>query len=65
LIFAGIVIATEPDQASRKDEGEKKKRMKYHSTRGGDIGLSFSSVLLRGLAEDGGLFVPDSIPEVL
>jgi threonine synthase len=36
----------------------------YVSTRGGAGTRSFEEVLLRGLAEDGGLFVPDSWPEV-
>ncbi|KAF2758561.1 threonine synthase [Pseudovirgaria hyperparasitica] len=34
----------------------------YTSTRGGSSGLSFEDVVLKGLAEDGGLFVPQSIP---
>ena len=36
--------------------------MKYISTRGGKNKKSFKEVLLRGLAEDGGLFVPESLP---
>ncbi|MEZ5905288.1 MAG: hypothetical protein R3C69_09390 [Geminicoccaceae bacterium] len=32
----------------------------YTSTRGGTHGRSFEDVLLRGLAEDGGLFVPET-----
>ncbi|GAD99114.1 threonine synthase, putative [Paecilomyces variotii No. 5] len=34
----------------------------YHSTRGGDYGLSFETVVLKGLAADGGLFLPQEIP---
>ncbi len=34
----------------------------FHSTRGGDRGRSFSEVLLRGLAPDGGLYVPEEWP---
>ncbi|KAJ9293080.1 hypothetical protein DTO271G3_8215 [Paecilomyces variotii] len=34
----------------------------YHSTRGGDYGLSFETVVLKGLAADGGLFLPHEIP---
>ena len=32
----------------------------YVSTRGGADGLGFADVLLRGLADDGGLFVPSA-----
>ncbi|KAA8646000.1 hypothetical protein EYZ11_010623 [Aspergillus tanneri] len=35
---------------------------KYLSTRGGSYGLSFEDVVLKGLASDGGLFVPEQIP---
>ncbi|RDA95413.1 hypothetical protein CP533_5381 [Ophiocordyceps camponoti-saundersi (nom. inval.)] len=34
----------------------------YLSTRGGDDGLSFETVVLKGLAADGGLFLPEEIP---
>jgi len=37
--------------------------MRYISTRGGATAPDFSAVLLAGLAEDGGLFVPESWPE--
>ncbi|KAL6080583.1 Threonine synthase [Balamuthia mandrillaris] len=40
------------------------RRIRYNSTRGGDQGRSFRTVVLRGLADDGGLFVPESWPEV-
>ena len=36
--------------------------MLYHSTRGLDESKNFSEVLHSGLAGDGGLFVPKSIP---
>ncbi|KAK0637318.1 tryptophan synthase beta subunit-like PLP-dependent enzyme [Bombardia bombarda] len=36
----------------------------YLSTRGGDYGLSFETVVLKGLAKDGGLFLPQEIPSV-
>ncbi|CAG8572927.1 7621_t:CDS:2 [Acaulospora colombiana] len=36
--------------------------MKYHSTRGSPKLLSFSEAVLVGLAEDGGLFIPQTIP---
>lgn len=38
--------------------------MRYISTRGGAGRRSFEEVLLAGLAEDGGLFVPESWPQV-
>ncbi|HIL87666.1 MAG TPA: threonine synthase [Deltaproteobacteria bacterium] len=38
--------------------------MRYLSTRGGMQGLSFEDTLIAGLAEDGGLLVPDSLPQV-
>ena len=38
--------------------------MKYKSTRGGVAGLGFTDALLMGLASDGGLLVPESIPDV-
>ncbi len=36
--------------------------MRYHSTRGRAPRLSFDEVLLAGLAEDGGLYLPESWP---
>lgn len=36
--------------------------MKYISTRGAAPALNFEEVLLTGLAEDGGLYVPESLP---
>ena len=38
--------------------------MKYISTRGGASVKSFSEVLLAGLAEDGGLYVPQEYPHI-
>ena len=38
--------------------------IKYKSTRGKQTGLSFEEVVLGGLATDGGLFVPESIPHM-
>jgi len=38
--------------------------MKYISTRGGMAPLEFSDILLEGLAPDGGLAVPQSLPQV-
>ncbi len=36
--------------------------MLYNSTRGGEKGLQASEAILKGLADDGGLFMPESIP---
>ena len=38
--------------------------MKYQSTRGGASGVSFSEVLLSSYAPDGGLYVPETVPQV-
>jgi len=38
--------------------------MKYCSTRGGMAPQSFSDILLEGLAPDGGLAVPETVPEI-
>ena len=38
--------------------------MKYQSTRGGSPLLDSAEAIINGLAEDGGLFVPEEIPQV-
>lgn len=38
--------------------------MEYISTRGGMKPAPYSAILLEGLATDGGLVVPETIPEV-
>ena len=38
--------------------------MRYISTRGGGEPLNFKDTILAGLARDGGLFLPESIPDV-
>ena len=38
--------------------------MLFHSTRGNDNDKTFEEVLMQGLADDGGLFMPDSWPQV-
>ena len=38
--------------------------MRYLSTRGGIRGLSFEDTLIAGLAGDGGLLIPDALPQV-
>lgn len=40
-----------------------RKGVKYQSTRGGQTGVSFKNVVMGGLANDKGLFVPETIPE--
>ena len=37
--------------------------MDYQSTRGGACGVSASEAIVRGLAPDGGLYVPQSFPK--
>lgn len=37
---------------------------RYLSTRGGSYDLSFEDVVLKGLASDGGLFIPEEIPNL-
>ncbi|KAK5016141.1 threonine synthase, partial [Cryomyces antarcticus] len=39
-----------------------KPSQRYLSTRGGSYDLSFEEVVLKGLASDGGLFIPEEIP---
>jgi threonine synthase len=38
--------------------------MKYRSTRGGGAQLNFCDTVLAGLADDGGLYVPEEIPAI-
>jgi threonine synthase len=38
--------------------------MRYISTRGGAVPVSSKEAILKGLAPDGGLYVPESVPEV-
>ena len=38
--------------------------VRYRSTRGNSAGLSFEDVLLSGLAPDGGLYIPESWPQL-
>lgn len=53
-----------------QDEQRKKKRMGiqmellYKSTRGNQEAVTASQAILKGLSEDGGLYVPQSIPEL-
>jgi threonine synthase len=36
----------------------------YHSTRSSDPGITFSEAVVRGIAPEGGLYVPSSFPEI-
>lgn len=38
--------------------------IRYISTRGGDAPATYADIVLRGLASDGGLFMPDTYPKV-
>ena len=38
--------------------------MLFHSTRGKDTDKDFATILMQGLADDGGLFMPDYWPQV-
>lgn len=38
--------------------------LSYQSTRGGECGLTASQAILKGLADDGGLFMPNAIPKL-
>ena len=38
--------------------------MKYQSTRGSAKGVSFEEVVLSSYAQDGGLYVPECLPEI-
>jgi len=40
------------------------KEIHYNSTRGLNVNYTASQAILKGISEDGGLFVPDSIPSV-
>ncbi|MDO4266858.1 MAG: threonine synthase [Eubacteriales bacterium] len=39
-------------------------KLSYQSTRGGESGLTASQAILKGLADDGGLFMPTQIPKL-
>tara|TARA_B100001175_G_C18976047_1_gene387565 strand:+ start:195 stop:470 length:276 start_codon:yes stop_codon:yes gene_type:complete len=38
--------------------------MLFHSTRGKDSNKTFEQILMQGLAQDGGLYMPDYWPQV-
>lgn len=37
---------------------------RYRSTRGGEVSISLEEALLKGLARDGGLYIPDAVPSL-
>ena len=38
--------------------------MRYHSTRDAKVSVNATEAILKGLSDDGGLFVPESIPKL-
>ena len=38
--------------------------MKFQSTRGAEKGVASAEAIIKGIAKDGGLFVPESFPEL-
>lgn len=44
--------------------GKRKKNLLYRSTRSSEKAVTASEAILKGLAEDGGLFVPEKIPKL-
>ena len=48
----------------KREKGKKAMNLTYQSTRGGESGLTASQAILKGLADDGGLFMPTSIPKL-
>ena len=42
----------------KREKGKKAMNLTYQSTRGGESGLTASQAILKGLADDGGLFMP-------
>ena len=46
----------------KREKGKRAMNLTYQSTRGGESGLTASQAILKGLADDGGLFMPDHIP---
>lgn len=56
---SGTIISDTVKETSLED---KTMEVLYSSTRGGEAGVKASEAILKGLADDGGLFVPDQIP---
>ncbi|KOS22309.1 Threonine synthase [Escovopsis weberi] len=53
---------TDHDGASQENTSHTQSQL-YLSTRGEDVGLSFEEVVLKGLASDGGLYLPQQLPK--
>ncbi|RDL40973.1 putative threonine synthase [Venustampulla echinocandica] len=61
----GLAVPTTKPQTGSPEVAQDKTHtpsQRYLSTRGGSYGLSFEEVVLKGLAADGGLFIPEEIP---
>ena len=48
----------------RKEKEGKNMNLLYKSTRNAEKTVNASEAILKGLAEDGGLFVPESVPKL-
>ena len=48
----------------RKEKEGKNMNLLYKSTRNAEKTVTASEAILKGLAEDGGLFVPESVPKL-
>ncbi|KAL2759591.1 hypothetical protein ACRALDRAFT_2038430 [Sodiomyces alcalophilus JCM 7366] len=55
-------MATNGTTAEAASDSSHTPSQRYLSTRGEDSGLSFEEVVLKGLASDGGLYIPEEIP---
>ena len=44
--------------------GESEMELRYKSTRSNSEAVSASETILKGLAEDGGLYVPEALPKL-
>ncbi|KAH9893686.1 threonine synthase [Xylariomycetidae sp. FL2044] len=53
---------TQEPQTNGSSKPPRNASQRYLSTRGDDYDLSFEEVVLKGLASDGGLYLPESIP---
>ncbi|KAI1494519.1 tryptophan synthase beta subunit-like PLP-dependent enzyme [Biscogniauxia mediterranea] len=57
----GVDGSSAPNGSSETRNGSQR----YLSTRGDDYDLSFEDVVLKGLASDGGLYIPEEIPSAV
>lgn len=59
------IAALQADKGTiRRDQGSGLSMIRYVSTRGDSTPVKFSETVLAGLAPDGGLYVPERIPDV-